>query len=322
MATNRLMSPPRVPVFGACRSADLMYLVVVSTMALAAAMIWMERHPTTGSWKRVSVKSERRLISTPTFFWSPGTVDKRLAVLPASPTRTHLLGTDDRGRDILSRLVHSLIRDFSFALAALAAVFGVSFVLGGFPSYFALPYIQPLLTEQQQRANQILLGAGDFLRPVCRALPIFFLAAALAESGFRNHLALLLIWICFCWGPVAQQIAGWIRQWSIQSHIQALVVSGIQVQRIFRVHLAPFLAPRICALAPRLVMESVAIVCAFQFLGLGSNSQASLAEFFKQFQSHPTAWWLLLPALVALGGIYLGLIRVERKLVRVLQPQL
>ena len=312
MATNRLVSPSHVPVFGACRSADLLYLVLVSAIALAAAVIWMERHPTTGTWQRVSVKSERRLISIPAFFWSPGTVDKRLATLPAAPNRTHLLGTDDRGRDILSRLVHALMGDFSFALAALAAVFAVSFILGGFPCFFALPYIRPLLTEQQQSANQVLLNIGEFLRPVCRALPIFFLAAALAETGFRNHLALLLIWICFCWGPVAHQITSWIRQWSAQTHIQALAVSGIPIKRLFRRHLTPFLAPRIYALAPRLVMESVAILCAFQFLGLGTSSQASLAEFFRQFQAHPDAWWLLLPAVVVLSGCYLGLIRAAR----------
>jgi ABC-type dipeptide/oligopeptide/nickel transport system permease subunit len=312
MATNRLVSPAHVPVFGACRSGDLLYLVLVSAIALAAAMIWMERHPMTGTWKRSSIKSERSLFTAPAFVWSPSTVDKRLATLPASPNRTHLLGTDDRGRDILSRLVHSLIRDFSFSLVALAAVLGVSFVLGGVPCYFALPYIRPLLTEKQQAANRVLLSVGEFLRPVCRALPIFFLAAALAETGFRNHMALLLIWICFCWGPIAQQIAGWIRQWSVQSHVQALAVSGIQVRRIFRRHLAPYLIPRICALAPRLVMESIGIVCAFQFLGLGSNSHPSLAEFFKQFQTHPNAWWILLPALVVLVGIYLGLIRAAR----------
>lgn len=312
MATNRLVSPSEVPVFGACRSADLFYLVLVSAMALAAAMIWMERHPMSGTWKRSSVTSQSSLLSVPVFFWSPGTVDKRLARLPASPSRTHLLGTDDRGRDILSRLVHSLIRDFSFALVALAAVLGVSFLLGGVPCYFALPYIRPLLSDQQQRANQALLNWGEFLRPICRALPIFFLAAALAESSFRNHSALLLIWICFCWGPIAQQIATWIRQWSTQSHIQALAVSGIRVGYILRHHLAPYLIPRLCALAPRLVMESIAIVCAFQFLGLGASSHASLAEFFRQFQLHPSAWWILVPALVALAGIYLGLIRAAR----------
>jgi microcin C transport system permease protein len=313
MATNRFLSPQPVPMLGACRSADLLYLVLVSAIALAAAMIWVERHPTTGTWQRASAKSERRLVSIPAFFWSPGAVDKRLSSLPASPSRSHLLGTDDRGRDILSRLIHSLIRDFGFALAALAAVLGVSFVLGGLPAYFALPYVRPLLTEEQQRANQILLGVGEFLRPLCRALPIFFLAAALAESGFRSHLALLLIWICFCWGPVAQQITSWIRQWSAQTHVQALAVSGISIKRLFRRHLTPFLAPRLCALAPRLVMESVAIVCAFQFLGLGTSSQPSLAEFFRQFQAHSNAWWILVPAVVVLSVCYLGLIRAGRR---------
>lgn len=297
-----------------CRTSDLAYLVVITGLALLSALAWLETHPSEFTGKRVATTSRSLLPAA--LQWDAATVDKLVVRLPAPPSVEHWLGTDDRGRDLLVRWISATVYSVSSAAVALLVMFAVAFGLGAMPQFLSLPFVRAESSARVTIAASWFHELARALATACRALPFFFLAAAVAETGTKGTLPILLLWGLFSWPAVARQIADWTRQWGELPHVSATVLGGVKKPELIVNHLLPYLSPRAFALAPRLALETIAAVTAMQFLGLGSGlGEPALAEMLVQFREYGELRFLA-PPLLTLAAIWLALTQADRLLQR------
>jgi|SRR5947209_4860629 len=170
------------------------------------------------------------------------------------PTSHHLLGTDDLGRDVLSRLIYGARVSVAASIVPVALA-----LLAGIPLGLIAGYYRGFLDEG------LIMRVVDALQ----AFPFLVLALALAAvlgPGFLN--AMIAIAVGFVPGFV-RIVRGQVLQIAAQEYIQGARALGAGDARILLRHILPN------SLAPVLVQTSVAMAAAIlaeaglSFLGVG-----------------------------------------------------
>jgi peptide/nickel transport system permease protein len=179
-----------------------------------------------------------------------GNVALRLAPLG---TPGHLLGTDEQGRDMLTRLLHGARLTL---LAGIVPVLGAGLIggaLGIIAGHFrGLP-------------NTLIMRTMD----VFYAFPAILLAIGLAAAlgpGLRNAIiALLVVWV----PPVVRVAETTTRRVGVQEFIEAARASGANPWQIIRYHVAGNVAGPVFVYASTLFGVSIVFAAGLSFLGLG-----------------------------------------------------
>lgn len=73
--------------------------------------------------------------------WDPFESNPHVDVYPAAPSKDNWLGTDDRGRDVLARLVYGYRYSMGYALGVWFLSYLVGTLLGGLMGYFGVGWI-------------------------------------------------------------------------------------------------------------------------------------------------------------------------------------
>src|SRR5690606_429316 len=68
--------------------------------------------------------------------WNPYESNVDVVSYPSAPTSLNWMGTDDRGRDIFTRLLYGLRYSVTYAVLVWVITFIVGTLLGGFMGYF------------------------------------------------------------------------------------------------------------------------------------------------------------------------------------------
>jgi oligopeptide transport system permease protein len=209
----------------------------------------------------------------------------------------HILGTDELGRDLLSRLIYGARTSMIVGLTVqtIAVVIGVT--LGGFAGYFG--------------------GKVDFvvsrLIDVMTAFPgllFAILLVTIAGGGLRNIIFALSI---TSWLGIARLTRGQLLSLREKEYVEAARAIGVPGRQIIYNHLVPN------ALSPILVAVSFGVPSAIfgeaglSFLGIGVNDPiASWGKMVGVSQAYISVYWHLglLPtimiALSMLGFSFLG----------------
>jgi microcin C transport system permease protein len=80
--------------------------------------------------------SEEDSILWPMIAWDPFESNKEVDQYPAPPSSLNLMGTDDRGRDVLTRLLYGFRYSFTYAVGVWILSFMVGIILGGLQGFF------------------------------------------------------------------------------------------------------------------------------------------------------------------------------------------
>ena len=170
----------------------------------------------------------------------------------------HLLGTDEQGRDMLSRLLYggrlSLLAGFVPVLAATA----VGILLGMWAG------LSGRLT------NNLIMRAMDMLY----AFPAILLAIAVGTSlgpGFAN--AMIATTIIFI-PPICRIAETATRAVRVQEYVDAARLAGTGRLRMVRTQILPNVLSPVLAYASGLLGISMIIAASLSFLGLGSQPPA------------------------------------------------
>ena len=212
-----------------------------------------------------------------------------MAVL-APPSRAHLLGTDDRGRDVAARLVHG---------ARVACLVGGLAVL----LYLALGALVGALCAASRTLDAVL---GRFVDAGLSIPPLLLLLAVQGLSG-RGSLAEVAAVIALVeWPYAARMVRAEALRVAASEHVTAARALGAAPARIALRHVLPLALGPAWVLAGFGLGQAVLLESALGFLGFGiAPPVASWGELLAQAAAHPHAW-LIAPPMVAIATVVLG----------------
>jgi len=235
---------------------------------------------------------------------------------PAPPTLTgetpHFLGTDARGRDILSQLLFSTQAAFFLgAVAALTTVF-IATTVGAIAAYFG-----GWIDGGLMRFADLIL-----LMPL---LPVLIVLSAVLEMSML--LLGLIIGVLSGFGGVAIVLKSQALSITVKSYIDAARVAGGGHWHVIFRHIIPNVLPLSFLFMMFGVTEAIAIESTLSFFGLLNVDMTwgimiNSAQNNGYLLSGTSYWWLLFPAGLAVTFICFGFFLVGRGMDEVVNPRL
>ena len=235
---------------------------------------------------------------------------------PAPPSlegeNAHLLGTDARGRDILSQLLYSTRAAFFLgAVAALTTVL-IATTVGGVAAYFG-GWVDGTL---MRFADLILL------MPL---LPVLILLSATFEVTMVT--LGIMIGILSGFGGVAIVLKSQALSVKVKAYIDAAKVAGGSDWHVIFRHIVPNVLPLSFLYMMFGVTEAIAIEATLSFFGL-LNVQMTWGIMINNAQTNgyllsgTSYWWLLFPAGLAVSFLCFAFFLVGRGMDEVINPRL
>jgi peptide/nickel transport system permease protein len=203
--------------------------------------------------------------------------------LPGNPA--HLLGTDELGRDVLSRLIQSI--RVSLAIAFGATI--ISAVVGTTLGFAAAKF--------RGAVEHFVLVLADFQA----ALP--FLIMSLAVLAFFGSSMPLLIGLMgfYGWERYARIARGLAISASAQGYASAVVQLGATPMRVYMKHILPNVASTLIVSMTLTFPEIILMESGLSFLGLGvqppETSLGNMVGFGREYLTR-APWIMLAPAFV------------------------
>lgn len=201
----------------------------------------------------------------------------------------YLLGADELGRDMLSRVIYGARISLSIGLVGvgLSLIFGV--ILGGISGYYG------------GIIDVIIQRLIEFLRSL-PAIPLWLTLAAVLPphwSSLRIYFGITVILSLIGWTGIARVVRGRFLSLREEDFIMAARLANASPLRIILRHMVPsFLSHLIAAMTlavPAMILSETAL----SFLGLGLQppvvSWGVLLQGAQNFRSVALAPWLLLP---------------------------
>lgn len=225
---------------------------------------------------------------------------------PAPPSAVHWLGTDDRGRDTLARLIYGFRLSvlFGIALTIVSSFIGVS--IGALQGYFG-----GLIDLLGQRAVEIWAG-----------LPVLLLLIILASVVEPNVFWLFGILAMFSWMPLVGLVRAEVLRTRNFEYVRAARALGKNNIGILAGHVMPNAMVATLTFLPFLLSGAVTTLTALDFLGFGLPAGSpSLGEMLAQGKNNLHAPWLGLTGFFTLGLMLTLLIFVGEAVRDALDPR-
>jgi peptide/nickel transport system permease protein len=227
--------------------------------------------------------------------YSVGTQD--IANRLEGPTASHLLGTDELGRDLLSRLVFAVRIELSVAVPAVLIALALGILLGLTSGYLG------------GRTDNALILVMDSIQSFPAVILALALLALLGPS-LKNLIVIIAVTFTPQYARVARASVLKLKK---ESFVEAERSLGAGNLRIAAIHILPnIIAPLFILLAMN-IPSAIAIEAGLSFLGVGVQPPTPswggiLAEGFERVRETPwpIVWTGLALAVTTLGFTMLG----------------
>jgi microcin C transport system permease protein len=196
---------------------------------------------------------------------------------PAAPTRDNLMGTDDRGRDLLAQLIYGFRVSVLFGLALMVVGTALGIAAGAVQGYFA-----GRVDITMQRIIEIWASMPELY------LLIIFSAI------FAPSIALLLVLLSlFGWMGLADYVRAEFLRNRQMDYVRAARALGVGNMRIMWRHILPNSMTPVVTFLPFRMSAAILSLTSLDFLGLGvPPGTPSLGELLSQGKSNVQAPWL------------------------------
>ncbi len=249
--------------------------------------VFVNYHPSEFGENRTLVMNYRTLkldkeggdyILWPLIKWDPFESNKEVEVYPSEPSSDNWMGTDDRGRDILTRLLYGLRYSITFAVLVWLITFIVGTLVGGIMGYLG--------------------GRTDFwgqrIVEVLSTVPQFFLLIIIISIFQPTLLLLVILSSLFGWISISYYVRGEYLKNRKKEFVEAARALGAGNTRIFFKHLLPNSLSPIITFSPFVIAGNITALASLDYLGFGLTPPTpSWGELLNQAQKHFTeGWWL------------------------------
>lgn len=208
--------------------------------------------------------------------------------------RFHPLGTDDRGRDLLARIMRGgrVSIGVGFLATLTALIIGVAY--GSISGYLG------------GRIDAFMMRSVDILY----ALPFFIFVVLLMVlfEGFQHKILLVFVAIGVVeWLTMARIARGQVVALKEQEFVIAAQAIGVRPWKIITRHIAPNLLGTVVVYATLLVPSVILLESTLSFLGLGMEAKVAswgtlIHEGQKAMSTAP--WTLIAPSLFFSGTLF------------------
>jgi microcin C transport system permease protein len=216
---------------------------------------------------------------------------------PNPPSRQHIFGTDDRGRDIFARLAYGFNVSLSFALLVLAISLGTGVTVGAFLGYFggkvdivgqrlieiwsSLPFLYTIIIISSIVVPIYLPGRNLVLQP--------------------SFWLLIVILTAFDWMGITYYVRGEFYREKAKDYVAAAISIGASDRAIIFKHILPNSLTPVVSFAPFMIVANISALVALDFLGFGLPAPTpSWGELIGQGVENLTKWWLIFFPLAAM----------------------
>lgn len=204
---------------------------------------------------------------------------------PAAPSRQNWLGTDDRGRDVLARLIYGFRVSVLFALGLTVVGVLLGLVAGAVQGYFG---------------GWLDLGLQRVLE-VWGSLPELYLLIIFASLFNPSIWLLFLLLTAFGWMGLADYVRAEFLKNRNLDYVRAARAMGVNNRTIMWRHILPNALTPVITFLPFRMSGSILALTSLDFLGLGvPPSTPSLGELLAQGKENLEAWWISLPTFLLL----------------------
>ncbi len=196
-----------------------------------------------------------------------------------APSATHLLGTDDFGRDIFSRILHGGQISLMMGLISVTLATVVGITLGVIAGFY-------------RKLDMFIMQVMDILMSF-PALLLAIVIIAVLGAGLTNAMIAVAIAAIPSYVRVVRSAVLSIRE---KEYIEAVQALGIRDYKIISRHIIPNILSPIIVMTTLLFGESILSAAALSFLGLGAQPPApewgAMVFVGRTFLSQ--AWWMSL----------------------------
>jgi microcin C transport system permease protein len=226
--------------------------------------------------------------------------------VPSPPSHDNLLGTDDRGRDVLARLIYGFRLSvlFGFSLTFLGTFIGI--VAGAVQGYFG---------------GKTDLFFQRFIE-IWGSMPELYLLI-IFSSIFKPSITLLLILLSlFGWMGLSDYVRAEFLKGRNMDYVTAAKALGVGNPTIMFRHLLPNGMTPVITFLPFRMSGAILALTSLDFLGLGVPPPTpSLGELLSQGKNNIDAWWLSLSSFFVLVGTLALLIFIGEALREAFDPR-
>ncbi len=204
---------------------------------------------------------------------------------PAPPSSENWLGTDDRGRDVLARLIYGFRLSILFGLALTIVGVSVGIITGSLMGFFGGKF--DLITQR--------------LIEIWSAMPELYLLIIFASIFNPSIWLLIILLAAFGWMGLSDYVrAEFFRNRALE-YVRAARALGLTNLQIMLRHILPNSLTPVITFLPFRMSAAILSLTSLDFLGLGvPPGTPSLGELLSQGKSNLDAWWISLSTFVVL----------------------
>lgn len=214
----------------------------------------------------------------PPLSYAPNESDLLTVLSP--PSISHPFGTDDRGRDVLSRMIHGtrISLSIGFIAVGIAALIGI--LLGGLSGFYG--------------------GKVDFivsrLFEIMMTFPVFFLILTILAFRDPSIYNIMIVIGATGWTGIARLVRGDFLKLRNYGFVEAAIALGGSDFRVMLRHMLPNALAPVLVAATFGIAGAILVESALSFLGFGVPPPTpSWGDVLSQSKRYVDfAWWLVL----------------------------
>jgi microcin C transport system permease protein len=223
---------------------------------------------------------------------------------PNPPSWSHLMGTDDRGRDVLVRLAYGFNISMTFAIIVTVLGEGIGIAIGALLGYFggkldmlgqrgieiwsSLPFLYTIIIVSSVIVPVYRPGSPQLLQP--------------------SFWLLVVVLVTFNWMSITYYVRGEFYREKAKDYVGAAIAAGVSDRGIIFRHILPNALTPVVSFMPFIVVANIGSLVALDFLGFGLPAPTpSWGELIGQGMNSLTKWWLVI---YPNGALFLTLLLV------------
>jgi microcin C transport system permease protein len=210
---------------------------------------------------------------------------------PNPPSRSHPMGTDDRGRDVLVRLAYCFNISMTFAIVVTLVGEGLGIAVGALLGYYggrvdilgqraieiwsSLPFLYTIIIISSVVVPVYLPGHNQLMQP--------------------SFWLLVVILSAFNWMGITYYVRGEFYREKVKDYVGAAMTAGVSDTGIIFGQILPNALTPVVSFAPFVVVANIGSLVALDFLGFGLPAPTpSWGELIGQGMENVTrSWWLV-----------------------------